>query len=296
MVRDHGSKHGLQKYAQAIDKNGNVSDPVTRQEILELRKDPQTASVMAAEFASSNKNYLERYAGLENTDIGTTELYFAHFMGAGGASAFLKANEDTPLARAADLFPTEARANRNVFYDPQSGESRTIAQVYDFFDKKFGDDYNAAPASQTPPQTTLAQSQNNQKAYNIKPQEYLRPLAAHNNTELHNGPYATMLQGSSVMDIFQFSDAQTNDTASDTDIWQQAMDQNAALSIGFLKNLTTNPVETMILANLTHSNVSNTRTDSADKNRNEEAVYDENRLSRPDFFKDKFENAPSQSL
>ncbi len=123
MVDRHGAKHGI---------NTNQS----KQALLNMRKDPEIASVMAAEFASDNKSYLQKTVG---GDIGNTELYFAHFMGAGGASAFLSQLKENPNTAAADIFPKEARANRGVFYDSKTGHARSFSQIYDFFDKKFTD-------------------------------------------------------------------------------------------------------------------------------------------------------------
>lgn len=137
MVKKHGHKYGLAGFAAQINENGKIADEKVKDDILALRTDPEKAALMAAEYAAENKKYLERYADL-NKEIGPTELYFAHFMGAGGASAFLKAHEENPLGNAADLFPKEARANRGVFYDPKSGAPRTLAAVYDFFNAKFG--------------------------------------------------------------------------------------------------------------------------------------------------------------
>ena len=145
MVKSHGAEHGLGKYAAMIDDNGKVADPQARKEILELRNNPEKASLLAAEFASENQRYLEQYSGLAPEEIGSTELYLAHFLGAGGAAAFLKAQKDNPLANAADLFPKAANANRNVFYDAKTGEGRTLAGVYDFFAKKFKASGPASP-------------------------------------------------------------------------------------------------------------------------------------------------------
>lgn len=134
MVKNYGHKYGLGEFAEKIDARSRVSDKLLRREILDLRTDPEISSYMAAEFASENENYLKRHVGGE---IGSTELYFAHFMGAGGAAAFLKEMKNNPMATAADIFPKEARANRGVFYDPKTGNPRTLKQVYDFFDRKF---------------------------------------------------------------------------------------------------------------------------------------------------------------
>ncbi len=147
MVKNYGDKHGLGKYAAMIDGRGKVSDPALRKEILELRNNPEKASLLAAEYASENQRYLEQNGGMEPEEIGSTELYLAHFLGAGSAAGFLKAYKDNPLAAAADLFPKAARANRNVFYDRETGQERTLAGVYDFFAKKF-DVKGAAPAGE----------------------------------------------------------------------------------------------------------------------------------------------------
>ncbi|MCB1651965.1 MAG: transglycosylase SLT domain-containing protein [Alphaproteobacteria bacterium] len=122
MVKTYGAKHGIE------------TDGMSRKEILALRNDPVASANMAAEFASENERFLRSHWGGE---IGPTELYFAHFMGAGGASAFLKARDDNPLQEAAVLFPKAAKANRNVFYDVKSGRAKSMEEVYAFFDKKF---------------------------------------------------------------------------------------------------------------------------------------------------------------
>ncbi|MEM9469937.1 MAG: transglycosylase SLT domain-containing protein [Pseudomonadota bacterium] len=131
MVKKHGEKYG-------------INPDQSRQSLLNLRKDPALASFMAAEFAKGNKAHLEKTVG---GNIGNTELYFAHFMGAGGASAFLSQLKKNPLGIGADLFPKEANANRNVFYDSKTGSARTLQEIYNFFDKKFADTENAAPIS-----------------------------------------------------------------------------------------------------------------------------------------------------
>ncbi|HBR70062.1 MAG TPA: flagellar biosynthesis protein FlgJ [Rhodospirillaceae bacterium] len=118
------------------DKHGLSTEGKSRTEILEMRKDPQTASLMAAEFAGENERFLKSHT---KADIGETELYFAHFLGAPKAASFLNGLAETPLQEAALLFPKEAAANRNVFYDSKTGRARTMQEVYNLFDKKFGD-------------------------------------------------------------------------------------------------------------------------------------------------------------
>jgi hypothetical protein len=53
----------------------------------------------------------------------------AHFLGASGASRFIRAAEANPDGKAAALFPRAAHANGSVFYD-QSGAARSLRQVY----------------------------------------------------------------------------------------------------------------------------------------------------------------------
>lgn len=124
MVNKHGAKYG-------IDTDQD------KQSLLNLRKDPALSSFMAAEFAKDNKTHLEKTVG---GDIGNTELYFAHFMGAGGASAFLNQLKQNPNATGADIFPKAANANRNVFYNSATGAPRSLQEIYNFFDKKFSND------------------------------------------------------------------------------------------------------------------------------------------------------------
>ena len=133
MVRDHGADYGLGKYAAKIDDNGHVADARDRKEILNLRKDPEISAVMNAEYDSDNYQQLKDNVG---GNIGSTELYLAHFFGAGGASGFLNAMKKSPDMAAADVFPKEARANRNVFFDSSTGAPRSLGEVYAYFDQK----------------------------------------------------------------------------------------------------------------------------------------------------------------
>ena len=139
MVEDHGHKYG-------IDTHGK-----SRREILELRKDPQISSNLAAEFASENEKFLQDHWAKGKKEVGATELYLAHFLGASGAAGFLNARDDNPLQKAAYIFPEAARANKNVFYDRGTGRARTLNEIYSFFDKKF--------QIKTTPDTTVAVAQ-----------------------------------------------------------------------------------------------------------------------------------------
>ncbi|MDZ5649376.1 transglycosylase SLT domain-containing protein [Nitrospirillum sp. BR 11828] len=137
MVQQHGAEVGLGQYASAIktrsDGSAYVSDPATRQKILDLRKDPTTSAMMAAQLAQDNKTTLQQQVG---GTIGGTELYLAHFLGAGGASKFLNALKKNPNQAADAVVPDAADANDAVFYD-NNGKALSLGQVYDRFAKKF---------------------------------------------------------------------------------------------------------------------------------------------------------------
>jgi len=137
MVKKYGDKYGLSEYSSQIEeKNGKlcVSDCETKAAILELRKDPEIASLMAGEFSAENQKYLEKNT---DTEVGATELYLAHFMGAKGAAEFINKRDEEGSKIASAVFTKEAKANKNVFFDKSTGEARTLDEVYNFFDKKF---------------------------------------------------------------------------------------------------------------------------------------------------------------
>lgn len=139
MVKKYGDKHGLSAQAAQIDmQDGKAvcTDPAARRQILDLRKNPAISALMAGEFTAENKDYLECAT---TCDVGATELYLAHFMGAGGAAKFLNSRSINGDASAASLFPQAAGANKAVFYDSSTGAARSLNQVYDLFAKKFSD-------------------------------------------------------------------------------------------------------------------------------------------------------------
>ena len=129
-MKQAGAAHGYGKHADAISKTSSgrfvVSDPALRNEIFALRKDPAANAVMAGAFANSNAKVLTDRLGRKPTD---GELYMAHFLGASGASRFIKAAEANPNGKAAALFPRAAHANNSIFYD-KSGGARSLSQVY----------------------------------------------------------------------------------------------------------------------------------------------------------------------
>jgi hypothetical protein len=137
MVRQHGAKHGIGELAGQVtcDAAGrpHVADPAVRESILALRTDPRISAALAGELAHDNKAEVERALG---RPAGKTDLYLAHFLGAGGATELLKAIQSNGATPAADILPEAAAANRAVFFDGRTGEPRTVADLYRNFSSK----------------------------------------------------------------------------------------------------------------------------------------------------------------
>lgn len=127
MVARHGAQYGLGKEAAKItmDENGKyqVSDAATRNQVLGLRYDPDVSTAMAAEFTAENKAQLVSGLGREPTE---TELYAAHFLGAGSALHLIKQATAHPDRLATLEFPAAGRANPSVFHDA-AGKPRTLS-------------------------------------------------------------------------------------------------------------------------------------------------------------------------
>jgi hypothetical protein len=130
MLKQEGPALGYGRYAGAIARTASgryvVTDPSWKAAIMNLRADPTANAVMAGAFTRQNAAHLGRRLGRAPTE---GELYIAHFLGAGGASRLIRAAESKPLARAAEIFPGAAKANRSIFYDKQ-GHARSASAVY----------------------------------------------------------------------------------------------------------------------------------------------------------------------
>lgn len=135
-MQRHGPRFGLDHIASQISltQSGSayVSDPQTREAILALRNDPEIASLMAAGLAEDNRAHLAPILGRQPDN---SELYLAHFLGAGGAGRFLSAMAADPNQSAAALFRAPAAANRPVFFE-RNGSPRSLAGVMDFLGGK----------------------------------------------------------------------------------------------------------------------------------------------------------------
>ena len=144
MVKDQGAAYGLGKYADHIklDANGHASvdNPAIKNTILALRNDPTISSEMAAELDKQNLDALKDNVGGK---VGGTELYLAHFLGAGGASTFLNRMKDAPNTKAANVLPEAASANSSVFFNAD-GSARSLKQIYNHFAQKFDSKFDTS--------------------------------------------------------------------------------------------------------------------------------------------------------
>ena len=129
-MKQAGPGLGYGGYAKAISEAASgrhyVSDPLMREKILSLRKDPAANAVMAGAFTRANAAKMKAKLGRAPTD---GELYMAHFLGAGGATKLIAAAQANPGEKATRIFPAAAAANRGIFYTKQGG-ARSVAQVY----------------------------------------------------------------------------------------------------------------------------------------------------------------------
>lgn len=151
ILKQHGAEHGLGWAADAIKRTSSgrwTVDADQRQAVFALRNQPEASALMAGEYASDNAEGLQKTLGRVPNG---TDLYFAHFLGLQGAKKFLACDPDSC---AASQFPTEARANRGIFYT-KSGQPRTVGQVYELMGNKLvkaatGSDNVSAPPLQAP--------------------------------------------------------------------------------------------------------------------------------------------------
>ena len=129
-MKTAGPSLGLSSYADAIsarsDGTYTVADPSAKQAILDLRRDPQIASIMAGALTQKNREALSTSLGREPT---SGDLYAAHVLGAKGAATLISSAQGSPARAAALDLPEAAAANRGLFYD-RTGRPRTSAELY----------------------------------------------------------------------------------------------------------------------------------------------------------------------
>jgi hypothetical protein len=147
-IKQSGATLGYGRYADAITQTASghyqVNDPAMRQEILKLRNDPTANAVMAGAFTKANAAILTNKLGRPPSE---SELYIAHFLGAGGAARLITLAANSPGATAADFFGHAAHANGSIFYDRTTGAARSLAQVRNVLTAR----YDVARSNQGPP-------------------------------------------------------------------------------------------------------------------------------------------------
>lgn len=154
-LQRHGADHGYGRLASLIERTSDGGYRVrdgARREVLDLRFDPQAASLMAAELASDHANYLRGRIG---RDPSSGELYAAHFLGPAGAARLIQAVESNPGQSAAALFPAPAAANRSIFYRDE--RAATVQEVYQNLIRTAGEQPGITGPGTTPDRPQLSE-------------------------------------------------------------------------------------------------------------------------------------------
>jgi hypothetical protein len=156
MVHEHGASLGLAQEASGIERRSDgrfiMDDPQARETVLAMRHDPQLSAVMSGLYLQENAADLQNALGRQVT-VG--EGYVAHVFGPSGASRLISLSEQQPNRVAADVFPTQAAANRGLFYH-RSGEPVSVRQLYDRLVDGFPTDPVTTQGLQRPMTTAAA--------------------------------------------------------------------------------------------------------------------------------------------
>ena len=140
-LKKHGYKYGVvADYAKHIEYYKSWSGyqrPILRnkaiyEHLLELRKNPRLAAIMAAEEVLDSEQRLAQELGREPNE---TDLYLSHFLGTDDAITFLQSLQQSPDTHAVDLFPEAASSNHRIFH-PETCAPRTVNEVYALFGAK----------------------------------------------------------------------------------------------------------------------------------------------------------------
>ena len=128
VVREFGTDHGLAREATLLAGDESLSTK-ERTLILDLRKNPYLAALMAAEMLKRDAAEIGEKLGRKLTN---EEIYLAHFLGPGDAYKFLASVDATPKLAAAKLLPKPARANRPIFFahSGRKSKSLSVAEVH----------------------------------------------------------------------------------------------------------------------------------------------------------------------
>jgi GNAT superfamily N-acetyltransferase len=136
--------------ASAADYNIDLTG-LSRDDVLELRRDPRTAGAMVGAHARSNYEFV---AGRLGRDLSGADLYAAHFFGRDKAVDFARAVDDDMDAEGvrrtfrASIFNNKGvEINRSVFRD-ENGQWRSAREIMAAFEAEFG---NERVALSSPP-------------------------------------------------------------------------------------------------------------------------------------------------
>jgi uncharacterized protein YcbK (DUF882 family) len=168
-----GTWLGLMHDAATVSRMGIKTDGMTDAQLLELRKDPDIAVMGIAALAERDKRTIQNTIG---RPIDDAEMYMSHFLGAGGAIALLKANDQQPEQSAAKLMPKAAAANRQVFYG-KDGKELTVGQVYNNIATQFVTSPSKVQFGDV--QTRQRIMDNTQKQLDDNPMGYARSSGSH---------------------------------------------------------------------------------------------------------------------
>lgn len=97
------------------------------------RNDPNKSSIVAAKYIGSIQESLTSFLGKVPT---TGQIYLGYFMGPTGARKFLGALSKNASQLGARLFPNQAKANKNLFYE--NGQPLTLQGTLDKLEGKVG--------------------------------------------------------------------------------------------------------------------------------------------------------------
>ena len=136
VVNEFGSKHGLQQEAKQIVRAARgftIADPTERARILDLRREPYLAALMAAEMLKKDTLRIEQRL---RRHLSAGEIYLIHFLGPDAAQQLMNAVDSSPTSVAALHFPKPAEANKSIFYANDRGKS--VSEIRADFDKMMG--------------------------------------------------------------------------------------------------------------------------------------------------------------
>jgi hypothetical protein len=185
-MKQSGPGLGYGRYADAITKTASghytVKDPALRSQILKLRNDPTANAVMAGAFTNANAAILTSKLGRPPSE---SELYIAHFLGAGGAAKLINLAASNPNAKASDYFANAAHANSSIFYDRSTGAARSLAQVRNVLSARY-DVARSRPGAPAGPVEAESESPGGDAVASIRPVNPVNPVAPVNSAKPAN--------------------------------------------------------------------------------------------------------------